>query len=132
MEWLNNIVRNFLGSVDTDYAIMINGDWGSGKTFYVKKALSKLINETKFFSTDKKYAFVYVSLFGLTNSEELSNKIFLQLNPKLKNVVTIGTSLISKAVEFATGVEVKQVLKDLVGLYNIPKEKVLVFDDLER
>lgn len=36
MNELDNIIRDYLQATDTDYAIMINGDWGCGKSYYIK------------------------------------------------------------------------------------------------
>ena len=36
MEELDRIIENYLKAKDSDYAIMINGDWGCGKSFYIK------------------------------------------------------------------------------------------------
>ena len=36
MNELDNIIRDYLKATETDYAIMINGDWGCGKSYYIK------------------------------------------------------------------------------------------------
>jgi predicted AAA+ superfamily ATPase len=35
------VIFDYLSKEDTDYAILINGPWGSGKTYYWKNNLSK-------------------------------------------------------------------------------------------
>ena len=35
MEALNEMIRDYLEAKKTDYAIMINGDWGCGKSYYI-------------------------------------------------------------------------------------------------
>jgi len=57
------------------YAVMINGKWGSGKTWFVKKYLEGLDNkETKS---------IYVSLYGLATTSDIDYAIFQQLHPIL-------------------------------------------------
>ena len=36
MNELDNIIRDYLKATETDYALMINGDWGCGKSYYIK------------------------------------------------------------------------------------------------
>ena len=54
---------------ETDYAIMINGGWGSGKTYFVK---NKLIDHLQ--SAYEKQV-IYISLFGLKSVEEILQDI---------------------------------------------------------
>lgn len=39
MDEITSIVKDYLNQNNTDYAIFINGVWGSGKTYYVKIVL---------------------------------------------------------------------------------------------
>ena len=48
MEELNQIVRNYLEAQNTDYAIMINGDWGSGKSYYIKHDFCKVVTDVDY------------------------------------------------------------------------------------
>ena len=43
MEDLDKIIENYLKAKDTDYAIMINGDWGCGKSYYIKNDFQKTV-----------------------------------------------------------------------------------------
>ena len=46
-----DIVKEYVENKNTGYAIMIDGEWGSGKTYFVRekleKKLKKLWEETK-------------------------------------------------------------------------------------
>jgi uridine kinase len=71
MKEIEQIVTDYLKAENTDYAILINGDWGSGKTHYIKNTLFNKISAIDSFYTDKKnntekYKPLYVSLYGMT------------------------------------------------------------------
>ena len=44
-EELNKVVTEYLLSAKTDYAIMINGKWGCGKSYYIEQELNRVINQ---------------------------------------------------------------------------------------
>ena len=65
-----------------DYAVLITGCWGSGKTYFVKKHLAKGVSEDKHifnnfdWLTDcEKYTVMYISLCGVQNQKEIEQKI---------------------------------------------------------
>lgn len=133
---LNELISVYLNTQKTDYAILINGEWGSGKTFYIKNELIPFIEKIELQNVHKdkgeKFKVSYISLYGLSNSQELNNKILLQLNPGLKKVVTIGSGILQSYIEQKSGLKIDKEIKELISLYNIPKNRVLIFDDLER
>lgn len=45
MEKLNEIVIDYLKVKDTDYALMINGKWGCGKTYYLEHGFKDFIGK---------------------------------------------------------------------------------------
>ena len=61
---LDREVHRYL-AMDTNYAFMITGPWGSGKTYYFENILKpKVIERTEVFSNAKyRYKCVSVSLF---------------------------------------------------------------------
>lgn len=77
--------------VEPDYAVLITGSWGAGKTYFIQDYL-KIRGNLKVYDSfmgNEKYAIVYVSLFGLKSKEEIDDKILDVLHPHLtKNVVT--------------------------------------------
>ena len=40
-----NIIREYIEDKNADYAVMIDGEWGSGKTYFVKRKLKKNLDE---------------------------------------------------------------------------------------
>jgi tRNA A37 threonylcarbamoyladenosine biosynthesis protein TsaE len=47
MNNLEQIITDYLQAKETDYAIMINGDWGCGKTYYIRNILTDNIKKIK-------------------------------------------------------------------------------------
>lgn len=54
----------------------VNGDWGSGKTFFLKNSLNKILDEVKEVN-DLTMKTAYVSLYGATNLSDISKEILL-------------------------------------------------------
>ena len=76
MEELIECICDYVRRPYTDYAIMINGEWGSGKTyFWNNKLRSRLESITV---NGKKYKTIYMSLYGINSLEEISKKIFIE------------------------------------------------------
>lgn len=117
---IENAITKYLKEPDTDYGIMINGSWGSGKTYYVKHNIEALVK-----SLNKK--FVYVSLYGVAQQSEIDKKILISLNPMLgKNVTKVMIGILKW---LARREDVDIIIKD----YEIPLDNhVIVFDDFER
>lgn len=77
--------------IEPDYAVLITGSWGSGKTYFIQNYLKMRGNLKVYdpFTENEKYAIVYVSLFGLKSKEEIDDKILDVLHPHLtKKAVT--------------------------------------------
>ena len=67
MNKLDEIVLQYL-KMKTNYAIVISGEWGGGKTYYYESNLKKLIRETPLITDNKKkYTPILISLFGLNS-----------------------------------------------------------------
>lgn len=140
MQQLEEIMNQYL-EMDTNYALMITGNWGIGKTYYFKNHLSNKIKDIELHSdSSKKYKTVLISLFGLNSIEEIQSEIFLSLYPilkdkKLKLSASIGKAIAKGILHFKGFGEYSKFIddtdlkkKDLINL----EEIVLCFDDLER
>ncbi len=140
MQRLDKIVDLYL-KMDTNYALMITGAWGVGKTYYFKHTLNTKISTTSVFKNNSKYYRpILVSLFGLKSVEEIQSEIFLCLYPFLKNAkfklgATIGKA-VAKGILHLKGLGeyskyVEEIDVNQSSLINFD-EIVLCFDDLER
>src|SRR5262245_26147548 len=69
------IFKSYVQKRDTDYAIMITGSWGSGKTFFWKKKIVPELERMRNPVSGKKYKCLYVSLNGIQDTSELMSKV---------------------------------------------------------
>lgn len=124
------IVEEYIDVDDLSYAILISGRWGSGKTYFLKNRLLKIIES-------KGYTLVYVSLFGISSIEELNKSLFFATLPFVNNKrkeISIGTQLVKIAFNFASlfGKRVGNLKLSIDPFLSIKKGSILCFDDLER
>lgn len=94
---------SFLES-DDDRICIIRGDWGVGKTFFWKHFFgsddSKMVSNQAWNKTVSQYNnYSYVSLFGISNSDELRSAVFNNSEP-LEKIVSVwnGSFSLKKAV----------------------------------
>lgn len=141
MDEVVNSILDYVRKDHTDYAIMLNGEWGSGKTYFWNNKLRKKIESTDF--NGKSYKTIYMSLYGINSLEEISKKIFFETNPYINKTL-------KKYVETRAGNTIPEYVKtglDMANLFGVGQftndkvdfskcfsieDKVLCFDDLER
>ena len=140
MEELVESILDYIRADYTDYAIMINGEWGSGKTYFWNNKIRRKIDTMRF--NGKQYTTIYMSLYGISNLEEISKKIFIETTQLMdKNLRKyMNNNEQTRIPEYAkTGI-------DMANLFGIAQnedkvnyseffstdDKVLCFDDLER
>ena len=139
MEDLIESILNYVRSNNTDYAIMINGEWGSGKTYFWNNQIKKKINTLRL--NGKRYRTIYMSLYGISNLEDISKKIYMEtaqfMNRNLRKYMDEnGQAAIPEYAK--TGID----MANFFGAGNVSRvdyeeffatdDKVLCFDDLER
>lgn len=140
---IDKIIKDYVTAKDTDYAIMIDGEWGSGKTWYWNNVLTGIVTdidcpESKA-EDPKKYKTATISLFGISSSAELRSRIFVETTTLFKNkYVRTGAKLAglvaNKVGNFFNigdlqGEDLAKVFNDIsINL----DDYVLCFDDLER
>ncbi|MCF8716514.1 hypothetical protein JM658_16955, partial [Joostella atrarenae] len=130
---IESIFENYLNKTSTNYALLISGKWGSGKTFLWKNVLEKKAVEMDFKP-------VYISLNGIESIKEVESILFssiLPLSNKLqkngiKNVVNLLKNLTNVSGKiFGRGTQLIDLTKGIKINFDISK-KVFCFDDLER
>ncbi|MCU5489914.1 KAP family NTPase, partial [Bacillus cereus] len=135
MDTIVETVTEYLSLPKTNYAIQINGPWGIGKTYYVTQVLK---NEIEKIEVNKKdtYKFIYISLNGLKNVDEIGESVFLNsINKSGSYTYMIGRAgleLGSKFPGFKALETVDKKISNITKLRNHLKKCVLCFDDLER
>ena len=142
MEDLVESILDYVRSDYTDYAIMINGEWGSGKTHFWNNKIKKKIESMQL--NGKRYTTIYMSLYGISNLEDISKKIFIETtqaygNKNVKRYMSENDN-ISSIPEYAkTGLDMAHFFGmnqngeklDYTKFFSTD-DKVLCFDDLER
>lgn len=143
IEQLLKVTTNFLENKFQNYAIAINGDWGSGKTFFWYNTITEKIKERKSIP-------IYISVGGIENMEVFESKLLeallLNINQDtgLKKFLKFFSGLIKFIPSYISSLKgnprfIISLVKN-IGIYCIDyyiKEKkcnnvVLCVDDLER
>ena len=140
MEDLVESILDYIRSDYTDYAIMINGEWGSGKTHFWNNKIRKKIETMQL--NGKRYTTIYMSLYGISNLEEISKKIFIEttqlMDKNLRKFMNAnGQTTIPEYAK--TGLDMANFFGvtqngdkvDYADFFSTD-DKVLCFDDLER
>ena len=140
MEDLVESILDYIRADYTDYAVMINGEWGSGKTYFWNHKIRNKIESMQL--NGKRYKTIYMSLYGISNLEEISKKIFIETTQLMdKNL--------KKYMDSKGQVNIPEYAKtglDMANLFGVTQngdkldysdffatdDKVLCFDDLER
>ena len=140
MEELVESILDYVRADYTDYAIMLNGEWGSGKTYFWNHKIKNKIESLQL--NGKKYTTIYMSLYGISNLEDISKKIFIEttqlMDKNLKKYMnTIDQTTIPEYAK--TGLDMANFFGvtqngDKIDYSNFftTDDKVLCFDDLER
>ncbi|WP_186431380.1 P-loop NTPase fold protein [Clostridium sp. BSD9I1] len=140
MDNLTASILEYITKKDTDYAIMIDGDWGSGKTYYWDNIVKTQIENVKV--GGKNYKTIYISLYGVASLDEISKNIFVQSytqkygwfrklrkNKVINKIPEIGKIALNGAGLLGLSVgDINIDFSKLTSFGNI----VLCFDDLER
>ncbi len=140
MDDLVESILDYVRADYTDYAIMINGEWGSGKTYFWNHKIRNKIETMQL--NGKQYTTIYMSLYGISNLEEISKKIFIEttqlMDKNLKKYMQVNGQ--TNIPEYAkTGLDMANFFgvtqngdKIDYSKFFSTDDKVLCFDDLER
>ena len=155
---LTDYIKNYLENDKTRRAIMLTGEWGCGKSYYIQNILTNELNKNK-------QDVAVVSLYGVKTVAELNKSIYLELRTKkvlktsfakLKRKRCFKNSKFykwfnkhGKEVTNATVLVGKTIIKGVASFFNVPVEfsnkdferlfssinlegKLIVLEDLER
>lgn len=132
------IIAEYIKDSRYKQAVLINGDWGSGKTFFVENKLMDKLNG---------YIVIRYSLYGVHSSEQLlsdiqkemlikviENKEFkikdktFNISSKILDLAPNITNILWKRIGFEA-----EDLNELLNKIDFDKTKlIIIFDDLER
>jgi hypothetical protein len=102
------------------FAILLSGDWGAGKTHFIKKKIDM-----------DKERYLYISLYGLEKLSQIEDQLFQQLHPTFSSdYFSLGSKLLGHALKVGVGLELEG--EQLKKFMKMSTDKIIVFDDLER
>lgn len=136
---ITEVIKSYMQCDDIDLqALVLHGEWGSGKTYYCENDLKTALNKM-----DIKLC--RVSLFGVSNYEEALNRVIascLPLSEKavggicaaisalVKNAIKAGSSMLNNKIE-DLGIQFSLKPDLLLPLLDT-KNALVIFDDCER
>lgn len=136
---ITEVIKSYMQCDDIDLqALVLHGEWGSGKTYFCENDLKTALNKM-----DIKIC--RVSLFGVSNYEEALNRVIascLPLSEKavggicaaisalVKNAIKAGSSMLNNKIE-DLGIQFSLKPDLLLPLLDT-KNALVIFDDCER
>ena len=150
------IVENYLKKDKTTFAMMLSGEWGTGKSFYINGELKDFVelwkgNQKNNNENDNNYELIVISLYGMSSLQDLSQRICYERNHMLHNAVKVGGTVVKiTAKTLINFIPMPQILGDAADkvmdsagqitdqiIKHIDESidltgKLLVFDDVER
>jgi hypothetical protein len=122
-EHISQFLDYYIKLPNPQYAVLLKGKWGSGKTHF--------INDYKKQLDEKEQKYIYVSLYGVRNYDEIETKFLQSSNPEIFNeksifVGKLADAFINNKIKSSLGI-IKKSLSSLNA-----KGNILIFDDLER
>ena len=125
-------LKKYLENDRINYAVLIDGEWGTGKTYFIKKELIPKLNEDIINDKNKlilKYKKpLYISLYGIDALDSVSAQIYLQITGKYSKIASLSLSALKTIKPDLNYSEIFDTLNENSDLKNY----VLIFDDLER
>ena len=135
--FVEEYLNEYIGMSEADFAVLISGLWGCGKTTLVSKWMAKTkIREKK--------KWVYVSVNGAATIEEIKHRVFEEAYPSAAKVLTVAKSVSSVISSFVGTLSCAKGTKEVSAEAHfdqleklVPKRlnvrcDVIVFDDIER
>lgn len=127
---IESYLKFYLNEKPKDYAVMITGEWGSGKTYFIDHIAQQFED-----NEEKKFKFLKVSLYGVSSIEEIEVQLFHQIykwtdSKAFKLISKFATPVLNKYTGIDLGdTSLKDILKE-----SLPDdcEAAFIFDDLER
>lgn len=143
-----------------DYAVLITGGWGSGKTYFIENYLNRKKIQLSKDIYEHPFEIIKISLFGISSEEEINQLIFEEMYKiigktafkKVVNNSLKAVSVLCSCLELIPDPSPKMVsTKTVVGVFNNvatfagdvlneelkelkehPRNIIVVFDDVER
>ncbi|TLJ13556.1 NTPase KAP [Escherichia sp. E3659] len=138
--YIKDYIEYYLSlKTEPQYAIMLKGAWGSGKTWFIERVLEEYKQK------HSEFKFLKVSLYGVNSIEQIEDEFYRQLHPVLSNKALIfGANVLKNTLKATFKIDLNGDNKSDVDINsNVPTINlsdftrkpdgfVLVFDDVER
>ncbi|WP_447215197.1 hypothetical protein [Citrobacter pasteurii] len=120
---LKNYIDYYITLDTPGFAVLVTGEWGSGKTYQILKAIPTELQ-------------CHVSLFGISDANEVYSTVFAKMYPGknfAKKIIDLTKDVTSEidGITFGAGTVVNKMLTPLIK-QTVDRTKVIIFDDLER
>jgi len=139
---MNNFILDYIKFDISGRAIMLSGEWGSGKSYYIKNTLKPFLESEE----GGKHKCAIVSLYGLTSTSDISKAIYLELRSIKKeteseagNTAIVVGKIVAKTIANGLaskiGFDIGNVSdEDLQKVYDSLDltGKLIVLEDIER
>lgn len=137
-------VISYVSDENAKYAILIDGAWGSGKTYLYENYLVDAIDSVEVGKNERKQN-VYISLYGISSIDLLAkqlitnyliyvkgngNKLIKKGLKPLAGIIGVASSAFSFSIG-SISTDLSNVFEKIEGSIDV-KDMVICFDDLER
>lgn len=134
MDYITNAIDNYIDNKDP-YALQIDGEWGSGKTFFIND----------FSKTTQKAKVIYFSIYGYNDFQNLKTELLSQIATELdqSSIFKKGNKIRStfkhfnnnsnfvlNSIDVLSDIALKKAIQHILKKNN--ETIVVVIDDLER
>ncbi|WP_427150309.1 AAA family ATPase [Streptococcus sanguinis] len=135
MDYITNAIDNYIDNPEP-YALQIDGEWGSGKTYFINN-YSKITTKARV---------IYFSVYGYNDLQNLKMELLSQLAIELDNFSIIergnkitsifrrinNSNLVLNSISILSDVVLKKYIQSILSKNKNDKTILLVIDDLER
>lgn len=134
---IKEYILHYIQKNKTRSAIMLSGEWGTGKSHFIENELIPFLSHKE----QGSHKCVCISLYGLTKVEDISRSLYFELKTgKIKTdsevfqTSKLATKTILKGVTSFFGVDLSASEDELNKLYESIdlSDKFIIFEDVER
>lgn len=146
---ISRYLDKYVESDNVSFAVLLKGSWGVGKSYFINSKIKDWEKAKVKFGEYIELSPIYVSLNGLTKTNDINKKINRKLYPLLNSKgVLIGKKILSGLAKTTFKIDLDfdndeskdgsiDVSLDLISLLEndnskVKGHKILIFDDIER
>jgi len=134
-EHIKNYCEEYIENESSpQFALLLKGAWGCGKTYFIQKTIEKYTDKTK---NIKQKEIMYLSLFGVSQISEIDELVFQKLHPILSSKhFKFFSKVFRTLLKSRFNIELEQNEKNTI-IFKTKKlifeiKKLIIVDDIER